>query len=919
MAKQEKFRRSAQSIGFKPIQVSGSEIANMRAESNRIASSMRDARNAEISERQRQLDAMKEGQQIEASRRKINTTIITQNAQKEADNLRLEADTRRKQLEINQEAASEMFKSIANLSKTAVEKVQEIDEARFEEDRIRAFELARAGLLTPEMINQIQGEAELQAVEQERLGQIQEAEATGRIDSLTASKLKSMSSGTRLGLEQGTGVYKLTEVYKQQLQKALAENPGMSSEETAQFMTKFYRDFLVNPENAVNGKPLIDIKPELLRVGTAAVQQLHQGIQTKARAQEEKELAEMRWDDAQTILTQNPAQFSDNVQTSFQTWKSDYGNKVALKQYESLATMRKPNGEFMFTMEQLGSADLKGNGKAFANEWPSRFADMKEARSTADTQQRTAEMQADNLAYREAEQLALERLRNNPSQAAADEAVKTFKDTYGKVPSSITKFQASYTLEAEAKARQIEKLESIPDGFITQEAVDALSFLDPTAANNLQKRFANQKRKYTTGTFKAQSDSFKNVANGVTTLGTAKPNNPSSVFLQEQMRAEYRRRVDEAVAGGADFNTAANTIGMQLAQEVKDGARDPDSKWYRKATKAGGGADFPNLNTGNVSKVEQARRNYQALQKRISDDGLEKTLDTAESIITAAEATAIIQQYGKPGFVIPTDVLAVAGMTNGLDPFTIINRQLKALNLVELPVPTLTQTINEELSPELRQQLYSDIAGPQQRLRALRQASGNFNDGGNLRSSFSGVNGTPSNNDPFIVAIGINEGTRTAGGGTTSAYRGHTDPGDGKRNRGTFSYAPERFGTDPNMSPEEADAAYMTNLTAANNKYAPILKQLGYQEGTQDYAIAMFNILDLTVQAPAAVNDFVNIGLKNLAGMPLNATNIGDARAYAFYNPQTGRLEASGFGNNFERLRADQKARSMTIINNRRN
>lgn len=918
MAKQEKFRRSAQSIGFKPIQVSGSEIANMRAESARMASSMRDARNAEISERQRQLAAMKEGQQIEASRRKINTTIITQNAQKEADNLRLEADTRRKQLEINQEAASEMFKSIANLSKAAVKKVQEIDEARFEEDRLRAFELAKAGLLTPEMINQIQGEAELQAVEQERLGQIQEAEATGRIDSLTASKLKSMSSGTRLGLEQGTGVYKLTEVYKQQLQKALAENPGMSSEETAQFMTQFYRDFLVNPENAVNGKPLIDIKPELLRVGTAAIQQLHQGIQTKARAQEEKELAEMRWDDAQTILTQNPAQFSDNVQTSFQTWKSDYGNKVALKQYESLATMRKPNGEFMFTMEQLGSADLKGNGKAFANEWPSRFADMKEARSTADTQQRTAEMQADNLAYREAEQLALERLRNNPSQAAADEAVEMFKDTYGRVPTSITKFQASYTLEAEAKARQIEKLESIPDGFITQEAVDALSFLDPTAASQLQKRFANQQRKYTTGTFKTQSDSFKGVANGVTSFGTNKPNTPSSVFLQEQMRAEYRRRVDIAVAGGADFNTAANTIGIELADEVRSGALDPKSKWY-SVPGLGGTVRFPNLNPGSVSKIQQSIRNYQALRQGIIDNGLEKTLDTAGSIITAAEATAIIEQYGKPGFVIPTDVLAVASMTNGLDPFTIINRQLKALNLVELPVPTLTQTINEELSPELRQQLYSDITGPQQKLRALRQLrSTTFNDGGNLRPTFSNINGTASSNDPFVVAIGINEGTRTAGGGTTSAYRGHTDPGDGGRNRGTFSYAPSRFGTDPNMSPEDADAAYMPNLTAAKNKYAPILKQLGYQEGTQDYAVAMFNILDLTVQAPAAVDDFVNTGLKNLAGMRLDSNNIGDARAYAFYTPQ-GNLDAPGFGNNFERLRADQRARSMTIINNRRN
>lgn len=904
MAKQRKFRRSAQSVGFKPIQVSGNEIANMRAESSRIAASMRDARNAEITERQRQLTAMKEGQKLEASQRQVNSDIITQNTQKQAERLRLEADTKRKQMEINQAASSKIFKSIANLSKTAVAKVQEIDEARFEEDKLRAFELAKAGVVTPEMIKQIQGEGELQAIDQERLGQIQEAEATGRIDSLTASKLKSMSSGTRLGLEQGFGVYKLTVQYQQELQKAIAENPGMDSEETAQFTTKFYREYLVNPENAINGKLLVDIKPELLRVGTAEVQKLHQNIQTKARAAEEKQLAEIRFDNAQTILTQNPAQFSDNVKSSFQTWKSDYGNKAALQTYEGLATMRKPNGEFMFSMAQLETADLLGTNEQFAKKWPTRWAAMKQARNTADTQQRTADIAAQNLAYKEAEQQTLAFLRDNPGQDAANKAVEMFKDTYGRVPASIIKFQSSYTLEAEAKAKQIEQIEAIADGFITQENVDALSYLDPTAGRELGQRFAAQQRKYTQGVFKAQSDSFKGVANGVTTFGTNKPNTPASVFLQEQMRAEYRRRVDQAVAGGADFNTAASTIGMELAKEVKEGARNPDSDWYRKATTAGGGADFPNLNTGNVTKVEQARLNYQALQRRIHDDGIEKTLDTPESIITVAEATGILEQFGKPGFVIPTDVLAVAGMTNGLDPFTIINRQLKALNLVELPIPILTQEINEQLSPELRQQLYSTITGPLQKGRALQQASSINNYSAytlpeNIRPGLRGI----------VIGIGRNEGTIGADGTPTAAYSGHTDPGDQASNRGTFSYAPSRHGTDPNMTPEEADAAYAPVINRAEAEYAPKLEAMGYVKGTREYDLAMFNILDLAVQAPAAIPHFVDVGLRNLSGMQLTEQNLGDARAYAFFT-EDGRLDAPGFGNNFERLRTDQRRRA---------
>jgi hypothetical protein len=408
--------------------------------------------------------------------------------------LRLEADTKRKQLEINQKAASDMFKSIADLSKTAVEKVQEIDEARFEENKQQMFELAKAGVVTPEMINQIKGEGELQAVEEERLALIDEAVASGRLDSLTASKLKSMSSSTRLGLEQGFGVYMLTEVYPQKLQKAIAENPDITADDSGEFLTKFWREFLVNPENSVNGKLLIDIKPELLRVGTAEVKRLHQNIQAKKRREDEKQQAEIRLDNSDTILTTNPRQFNDNIKSSFRTQDRENGRVNALKWYESLATRRKPNGEFMFTMEQLGSAVLKPDGKMFANEWPSRFAAMIEARNNADTQQRQAVMAAENMAYKEAVANFQKGFAENPTKAYVEEGIQMFRDLYGKVPPIAEKALASWTLEAEAKARQIEQLESIPDGFITQEAVDALSFLDQTAANQLQKRFTNQQR-----------------------------------------------------------------------------------------------------------------------------------------------------------------------------------------------------------------------------------------------------------------------------------------------------------------------------------------------------------------------------------------------------------------------------------------
>jgi len=163
--------------------------------------------------------------------------------------------------------------------------------------------------------------------------------------------------------------------------------------------------------------------------------------------------------------------------------------------------------------------------------------------------------------------------------------------------------------------------------------------------------------------------------------------------------------------------------------------------WYRKPSKAGGAADFPNLTGGNVTALEKARRNYQGIVKSVAEKGLEKTLDTAESILTRDEITAIVSGFGKPGFVVPTDVLAVSGMGNGLDPFTIINRQITALgdpNLLPLELPAIIQSVNSTMTEQQRIDLFTAVNGSNQRLRALQQTAGTVARPSNLRAGFVG-------------------------------------------------------------------------------------------------------------------------------------------------------------------------------------
>ena len=159
-----------------------------------------------------------------------------------------------------------------------------------------------------------------------------------------------------------------------------------------------------------------------------------------------------------------------------------------------------------------------------------------------------------------------------------------------------------------------------------------------------------------------------------------------------------------------------------------------------------------------------------------------------------------------------------------------------------------------------------------------------------------------TSNHPFSIAIGIAEGTRTPSGGKTRAYYGHTDPGNGASNTGTYS-------AQQGMSPAQADAYWSGKLTQTQMRVSPLLEAAGIKRGTHGYNRLMFNVLDLAVQAPLAVKTFLPQIPKILsAGLSIEA--IAKARADAFYNPETGRLEAAGFGNSYQRLFRDQRSRA---------
>lgn len=98
------------------------------------------------------------------------------------------------------------------------------------------------------------------------------------------------------------------------------------------------------------------------------------------------------------------------------------------------------------------------------------------------------------------------------------------------------------------------------------------------------------------------------------------------------------------------------------------------------------------------------------------------------------------------------------------------------------------------------------------------------------------------------IVVGSAEGTRTIDGGKTSLYEGHTDPGNGVWNRGSFSY---QFGNEENLSPQEA----------SKRQFAKIK---GHMETVKRKAAALkitltpwewMNAIDLANQAPLCITE----------------------------------------------------------------
>jgi hypothetical protein len=712
---QAQYRRAAKPGGFQPINVGGQSIARMREESARVADGLRTARAAEIQNREAVLAQMKEDARYTERAQAANSKILTQNATNELQQLQSDASVALQNFNNKQATTENVVKSVVGLSQTASKQLAKLEEERFKEDAQRA--IAEFDPNSDAYIQHLRGEGQLDAIEELRQGAIDNVYANGG-NPLAVAQAREMSSGARYGLDKARANYLWTVVYPEQIQRAKAENPEAfeSSAATAGFLVESKRRF-------IEETGLINLKPEMMADGLTAADTLHQSILTQTRKVEEKNTYQRMDLNQMQILSQDPANFNVNITKAFRTWARNPDNLFAgaLTKFEGLATMRNPNGDFMFSMEQLAQAKLRKDGKAFILENPGRFAAMQAKRVESQNTFNRAALTAENLTYQKKEQDVLKFLANNNTQANANYAVQYFRKTFGQVPQSILTFQKSYTGDAIEKAQAIEKLKAIPDGFITQEAVDTLAGLDYNEGKALEARREVQERPYKFELYQKTFDSYKTIANGVTSVGTQKPNTPESVFFTTVLQGTFKRYYDEARESGLEGQPAVNYAKDKVQAMLDDAKTNKDALFYRKVNGPGGVVSFPNLVKGQQGKIDEALLFRANLRKEIGAKGIETVINTQGTIITSQEEAAeLSRQVRQPGFILPGKFMipTTASKDRGHDPMVTFNAQLAAWGEKPIPPPPSLDHVNKNVSPELKALLYNNPS-PNRSSRAL--------------------------------------------------------------------------------------------------------------------------------------------------------------------------------------------------------
>ena len=662
------YQGAARASGYRPQQFDERGLARLREEGERRLQGMRAAADAEIEERRRMLQAMKEDAAYTKGAMDRDYRIATGNQQRVSQGLQNEAQRDRDQFNIDAKARTDILTSIKNFSKTAGEEATKI----YERGRIADFNAEVAAGMSEENLF---GKAVSQKLLAETSTQLsnarREAEAKGA-DPVELAKLRANDDALGVDFTEG----QIAAYWRWQYaddrtaylaQKAKELNRGLSPEEE-QYYTGEFRQQIIQLMGEQSGFASKLITPYVQQYGDAADTALF--AETRRR---QKQIADDRTFNmaAANITNADPANIQRVMHTSFNLMVEAKGYTAALNSLQKLFEAIDPEtGKPLLNRSDLANftfIDENGKETTFEKKFgKNRYADVIRNLDKAQTQWSADKQTADRVNRQEWLNNQIAQLPENYTAGDVDRIDAMIRDQYpGWAPPELTNMRKRGTLEARVRTAELEAIAAKQPWELTQRDVDFVkTHGSATQHATVKSTYDNGNGAiYSKGVDKIINDNKRVITGQNSYSDLAKAGSgPAALAFDRNVRQTMRRLL--SVPQGQEGYITGSTLAERaenaatVASELEMDKVTAGTHGYKKKTFRNGRVEYPELlkSFGSGDAITANENRVQDMRNEIIEKGAAAFVRNPDSIFTDKRMEALMQNPDLPpnGFEIAT-------------------------------------------------------------------------------------------------------------------------------------------------------------------------------------------------------------------------------------------------------------------------
>jgi hypothetical protein len=695
------FRRSIQSSGFRPEQVSNQNINQLQAYSDRITNALREERDAVISNRNRTADALKENAQIEERQLARNTDIQNQNIETRIREQTLLSEQSRRDFETRTQASKEILGNLADLSLTATLKLQKLEVERYKEQWNNDLtEIMLLGENSPKykQMEAVLKEAEIEEVKSRT--EIAKAQEKGLnpIEGARLSKnINDLSPGIKLGY-----LYLQSQKYQSFLNEQFMDGTTQYTDDRGVFTgVQAARDekragivaaaslkkFLdLNKITGVN--PAFLQKSGLLPTILAANQN---AMNVAGKAFQEDYKIELDGAIQTAMRGKSGLEVSTAIENLWPEMVRVYGFGGALDKLQSAAITVDAKANAAFDTAGILAAKVGPNGEAFGDYWPKRQLEIQSQLTQAKnaiynqeqaTKQRVAEQEWEAIRGELDAQLAAAGPQEDLS--ILETAEQQFYERNGIIPRGFAerKRQILEENKQETQEKAALVLEKIRLGTATRGDVESIS--DPTIRTQIREEFNKTTLAASFGEdYKETTKLIDRAAKQIMGDSLEGSGGWEAGLLAKTMKDNFARDYKEGLRKFNGDGDRALQYATDILQRDKDAAmlnKDPTARYY-SVVGPGNQKVFKNVKALQNRTAKRQAEIEQTVRETIANVGV-RALDTPGFLGTEQELRMIsdANKYGDP--LVFTPQIKQASKDLGISPLEATNAAIAAYNRV---------------------------------------------------------------------------------------------------------------------------------------------------------------------------------------------------------------------------------------------